>query len=37
MQFTERAAYRGENSVEMVDPGATIGVMLVRAFADATA
>ncbi len=30
-----RAAYRGENSVGMVDPGAAVGVMLVRAFAEA--
>ena len=26
-----RAAYRGENSIGTVDPGATVGVMLVRA------
>lgn len=30
-----RAAYRGENSIGMVDPGATVGVMIVRAFAEA--
>ena len=30
-----RAAYRGENSVGMVDPGATVGVMLIKAIAEA--
>jgi dihydroxyacetone kinase-like protein len=30
-----RAAYRGENSVGVVDPGATVGMMLVKAFAEA--
>lgn len=30
-----RAAYRGANSVGMVDPGATVGVMLIRAIAEA--
>lgn len=29
-----RAAYRGEKSVGMVDPGATVGVMLIKAIAD---
>jgi dihydroxyacetone kinase len=29
-----RAAFRGENSIGMVDPGATVGVLLVRAFAE---
>ncbi len=30
-----RAAYRGEKSVGMVDPGATVGVMLIKAIAEA--
>jgi dihydroxyacetone kinase-like protein len=29
-----RAAYRGESSIGMVDPGATVGVLLVRVFAE---
>ena len=32
-----RTAYRVENSVGMVDPGATVGVMLVKAIAEAAA
>ena len=32
-----RAAYRGENSIGMIDPGATVGVMLIRAIAEAAA
>lgn len=29
-----RAAYRGENSIGMVDPGATVGVLLVKVIAE---
>ncbi|HZL51280.1 MAG TPA: DAK2 domain-containing protein [Terracidiphilus sp.] len=29
-----RGTYRGENSIGMVDPGPTVGVLLVRVIAD---